>query len=246
MTDHNPWHRSPTPPPHPARVWLWLGLLIACSVCVWALFHLFPEVSLSDMDTAQLIRLVGILALVSSGVLFGRRTSWGEAARNVAIWVAVAAVLMLGYSFRDVLGEARDRVARELLPAEPVADGAGTVALSESEDGGYYATGEVNGARVRFAIDTGASDIVLAPDDARRAGIDPTTLTYNHATGTANGTGMTADATLDSLALGPIVLDDVRVSVNQRPMATSLLGMAFLQRMKSFEFRGHRLYLRWR
>ena len=247
MTDSNPWHRSPnpTPPPHPARVWVWLGLLIAITVAVWALFQLFPEVSLSDMDKANLIPLVGILALLSSAVLFGRRTSLGEAARNITIWIAIAGILMLGYAFRVELGEARDRIARELFPSEPVADGSGTVALNESDDGGYYAIGEVNGARVRFAIDTGASDVVLAPDDARRAGIDPGVLTYNHATGTANGTGLTADTTLDSLTLGPMAFYNLRVSVNQRPMATSLLGMAFLRRMRSFEFRDHRLYLRW-
>ena len=29
-------------------------------------------------------------------------------------------------------------------------------------------------------------------------------------------------------------------------MHTSLLGMAFLKRMKSFEMKGRKLYLRWR
>jgi hypothetical protein len=99
-----PWNRTPNPPPpHPARVWVWLGFLIACIVGIWALFHLFPEVSLSDWDTAWLFRLVAVLALVSSGILFGRRMPLGEALRNIAIWVAIAGVLMLGYSLRGAL-----------------------------------------------------------------------------------------------------------------------------------------------
>ena len=247
MTDFSPWHRDPNrPPAHPMRVWIWLGFLLAVTVAIWALFRLFPEVSLSDWDTAWVLRLGAALALTASALVFGRRVSLGEAARYGSIWVAIAGVLMLGYSFRDVLQAARDRVARELFPSEPVADGSGTVVLTENEDGAYYATGEVNGVRVRFAIDTGANDIVLAPDDARRAGIDPAFLTYDREIGTANGVGHAAEVTLDSLTLGPVQLYGLRVSVDKTPMATSLLGMAFLRRMHSFEFRDHRLYLRWR
>jgi aspartyl protease family protein len=243
MTD--PWHRDPTPP-HPARVYVWFGLLIAIGVGVWALFHLFPEVSLSDVDTAWLIRLVGILAVSASAIMSAPRMGFGQVARNIAIWVAIAAVAVIGYSFRDVLAPVGDRVAGEFLPSEPRAQGADTVVLNETAAGDYRATGEVNGVRVRFAVDTGASDIVLSPDDARRAGIDISGLTYDRETLTANGLGHTADITVGSLTLGPIQLANLRVSVNQAPMESSLLGMAFLRRMKSFEVRDHRLYLKWR
>ncbi|MEJ0024666.1 MAG: TIGR02281 family clan AA aspartic protease [Rhizomicrobium sp.] len=248
MPHDDPWarERNPRPPPHPARVYVWLGFLIACSVGIWALFHLFPEVSLSDMDAAWLLRLVGVLALASSAILLGRRFRAREIVRNIAIWLGVAAVLVLGYSYRDAFMSVRDRVSAEFLPTEPVAANAHTVVLTETEAGDYRATGAVNGVRVRFAIDTGASDIVLSPEDARRAGIDPSALSYIHDTGTANGIGHTADATVTSLTLGPIHFENLRVSVNQAPMDGSLLGMAFLRRMQSFEFRGHKLYLRWR
>jgi aspartyl protease family protein len=247
MTYTNPWSRDPNPPPpHPARVWIWFGFLLACTVGIWALFHLFPEVSLSDMDTGWLLRLVAVLAFASSAILFGRRTTFGDAARNIAIWIAIAGVLMLGYSFRGELETARDRIAQELMPSEPVVDGSGTVVLSENEDSAYYVTAEVNGTRVRFAIDTGSSDIVLSPADARRVGIDPSALNYDRYTSTPNGTGHAATVTLDSLALGPIQLSEQSASVNQAAMDTSLLGMTFLHQMKSFEFRDHHLYLHWR
>ena len=246
MHDHDPWRREAEPrqPPHPARVYIWLAFLIACSVGLWALFHLFPEVSLSDMDAAWVVRLVAILALASSAILFGRQFRAREVARNIAIWLAIAAVLVLGYSYRDLFSGVSDRVSQELLPTEPVVADARTVVLTETDAGDYRATGEVNGIRVRFAIDTGASDIVLSPEDARRIGIDISALNYIHDTGTANGIGHTADVTVASLTLGPIRFENLRVSVNQAPMDTSLLGMAFLRKMQSFEFRGHKLYLR--
>jgi len=53
-------------------------------------------------------------------------------------------------------------------------------------------------------------------------------------------------ATVSSLTVGPISLSDVPVSINQAPMDSSLLGMTFLRRLKSFSVRNHRLYLRWR
>src|ERR1700753_1335403 len=97
MVYPTPWNRDPNPPPpHPARVWIWLGFLIAITVGVWALFHLFPQVSLSDMDIGWLIRLVAVLALASSALLFGRRTSLGEAARTIAVRGALGGVAALG------------------------------------------------------------------------------------------------------------------------------------------------------
>ncbi|HEY0301735.1 MAG TPA: TIGR02281 family clan AA aspartic protease [Rhizomicrobium sp.] len=242
--ERDPWRRDAAPPPHPARVYLWFGLLLAIGVGVWALFKLFPEVNLSEMDTAWLVRLTAVLALAMSGLVFARQFRLRESLRNIAIWVAIAAVLALGYSFRDVLGEAGSRVRGEFLPTEPRAAGDGAVVLSETENGDYQATGEVNGVRVRFAIDTGASDIVLSREDATRAGIDTAALAYTRETGTANGIGHGAETVVDSLALGPIAFEHVRVMVNDAPLGTSLLGMAFLRRLKSFEFKDHKLYLR--
>jgi len=36
------------------------------------------------------------------------------------------------------------------------------------------------------------------------------------------------------------------INTNGTKMRNSLLGMAFLKRMKSFEMKGQKLYLRWR
>lgn len=117
--------------------------------------------------------------------------------------------------------------------------------LTQDDNGLFVTVGEVNGTRVKFLIDTGASDIVLAPEDARRAGIDPDTLTYNRMSEIANGVGNGASATVDTLAVGPIRFNHVNVTVNQAPMGSSLLGMPFLRRLKSFEVNGRKLTLRY-
>ncbi len=97
---------------------------------------------------------------------------------------------------------------------------------------------------MRFLIDTGASDIVLAPEDARRIGIDMGALTYSRSYQTANGLGEGAPLRIDSLRMGPIWLTDVPASVNRAPMDTSLLGMSFLRQIGSFEIEGRRMRLK--
>jgi aspartyl protease family protein len=117
--------------------------------------------------------------------------------------------------------------------------------VTESPGGSYLVYGKVNGTTVPFLIDTGASDIVLSPGDARRIGIDMDALSFDHVYETANGQGRGAPYQVASLQVGDIVFKDVSVSINDANMRTSLLGMSFLRRLKSFGFENHQLVLRW-
>jgi len=60
----------------------------------------------------------------------------------------------------------------------------------------------------------------------------------------ANGLGYGAPFTAATLQVGSIGLTNVTMSINKAPMSTSLLGMAFFNRMKSFRVEGDRLYIR--
>ena len=115
--------------------------------------------------------------------------------------------------------------------------------VERSEGGGFYVVGQADGVQVRFAVDTGASDIVLSPDDAHRIGVDPSTLKFSAPSETANGVGYGAPIVVKSLTVGPIRLTNVPVTVNQAPMSASLLGASFLRRLSSFEIRGDQLFL---
>ncbi len=115
--------------------------------------------------------------------------------------------------------------------------------LHASAGGSFYVEGRVNGVPVLFMIDTGASDIVLSPKDAARAGLAPQKLAYNRSYATANGSGLGATVTLDSLRVGTVRLTLVPTSVNKADMKDSLLGMRFLHQLKSFRFEGDTLIL---
>jgi aspartyl protease family protein len=126
-----------------------------------------------------------------------------------------------------------------------VKTGAHEMVLTQGEGGGFYVIGKVNGAPVRFVIDTGASDIVLTPDDARRAGADMAALDYRHSYETANGVGAGAPFIAEHFEVGAIKARDVPMSVNGTPMSASLLGGVFLRELDSYEVKGNRMTLRW-
>jgi aspartyl protease family protein len=117
--------------------------------------------------------------------------------------------------------------------------------LSEGEDGHYHVYGTINGVKILFLIDTGANDIVLDPTDARRIGLKLEDLNFNRPFGSANGIGHGAGIEVDELVIGPIRFTRVPMSVNGARMGSSLLGMAFLKRLKSYSFSGGKLTLRW-
>lgn len=250
----SPWSVPPTPPTPPTQrpprrigpgLVIWLGLLTGGVAAFFLLAAFFPG-QLSGMDQVDALRLVGLLALVSSGLVFARRIRLGEAARNAAIWVGLAAVLMLGYSYRSELTGVFERVRGELIPSYAVAGAPHTLTVTASADGGFYVQGQVNGAPVRFAIDTGAGGVMLSPADAQRAGVDLSKLDFGSPEETANGVGYSAPYTAATLEVGPIRMTNVKVAIDKAPMSSSLLGMDFLRRLESFEVHRDQLTLKWR
>lgn len=242
-----PWSSPPPQRPRspPGRRWrglIFLGLLVAGAALIVWLSTLFPgQVSGRDW-TGPAVNL-GFAALVGASLL-STRLKLGQAVRYLAIWGLVAGVLGLAYVYRGDAVDAFYRVRSALIPAYATQTGPHTVVLTESQGGGYQVMGQVNGQPVSFMVDTGASDVVLSPADARCLGIDPAALNFNRRYETANGAGRGADWRADSLAIGPIRLTGVPISVNQAPMSRSLLGMSFLRRLASFEFKGDQLILR--
>ncbi len=238
--------QTPWEPPEPKGprlgLYLWLGALVGIGLLVFLLLRAFPDESLANPDVIQ---TVAVLALVSSSLLFVRHFNVKQTVRNILLWLGVGAVLVLGFSYQEELMGIGQRLRADLIPGTPLQTSAGEMVISASEGGGFHANGTVNGTPVRFLVDTGASSIVLSPADAKKLGIDLDNLVFNRAYETANGIGYGASATVDELTVGHIRLTNVPVSINQAPMRNSLLGMTFLNRMKSFNISGRKLVLRY-
>ena len=94
-------------------------------------------------------------------------------------------------------------------------------------------------------VDTGASSVVLTPEDARRAGIDTSRLTYSIPVSTANGRAMVALVRLPAISIGDIGARNVQAHIaGPGALSQSLLGMSFLSRLRSYEVRNGVLIMR--
>ena len=190
-----------------------------------------------DPDSqARIFYLVLLGAFVTVFLFSHYRHRLGQAAQHAAIWGLIFIGVILAFGFKDTL-------TGQLYADRAVAVRDDTLALRRARDGHFYAVAEVNGAPVRFMVDTGATDLVLTQADARAAGIDPAALNYVLPTITANGRVMSAPVRLDSVALGDRIDRGVRASVSSGGLDQSLLGMRYLGLWQSVRFEGDTLYL---
>jgi aspartyl protease family protein len=132
----------------------------------------------------------------------------------------------------------------EASDAQGADPAAGDAEVTKASDGHYWAEGQVAGTAVRFLVDTGASNVALTTDDARRLGFDPGSLVYDVPVRTANGETRAARIRLPSLSVGDARVRDVQAMVVQQGLATSLLGMSYLGRLSRFEATPGALILR--
>jgi aspartyl protease family protein len=220
-------------------------VLLLTGVGLGALFWLFPDRIKTGADWTNVLRSLGLLLLVMTSAGVAIRFSPKQALRHAAVWAAILAVIVIGAVYWNDVKAVGLRVRSALVPAYAIDTGQHEMALTQDVQGAYHVIGEVNGHKVDFLVDTGASDVVLSPADAARIGIDTSALRFDRPHETANGIGLGAAFTADSLSVGKIALTDVPVSINKAPMPTSLLGMSFLKRLDSFEFRNGQLILKW-
>jgi aspartyl protease family protein len=110
--------------------------------------------------------------------------------------------------------------------------GAATATLTADGRGQFMAQGSVNGASMRFMVDTGATFVALSSTDAARARIDYKAKGQQGAVSTANGVIAAWKVPGNTVRLGDITLYDVDVTVQEVGMPFVLLGMSFLNRLE--------------
>jgi aspartyl protease family protein len=216
-------------------VGFWLLVLLGGTVAlVFVLEQLFPG-TLDDPDARMsILYKVGWIALVGASVVGYARFNPKGALRNALIWVAIFLGLVGVYAFKDDAAFIGQRMLGALVPSQGTAHDDGTISFPAGPDGHFHIQAEVNGSRVTFMVDSGASDIVLTPNDARRIGIDPADLEFDQFAETANGTVRGAAIRLDSFRIGTIGMSKLPASVNGADMSESLLGMEFLNRLSGW------------
>jgi aspartyl protease family protein len=216
-------------------VGFWVLILLGATVAlVFLMERMFPG-TLDDPDTRMsLLYRIGWLALIGASVIAFVRARPQSALRNAAIWAVIFIVLTGLFSFKDDATFIGKRFLGALAPTQGMEHADGTISFPAGPDGHFYIQALVNGGRVTFMVDTGASDIVLTPKDASRVGIDSGQLDFDQVAETANGLVRGAAIELDSLVVGPIDMGQLPATVNGADMSESLLGMEFLNRLRGW------------
>jgi len=89
--------------------------------------------------------LVGLIALT----LFRQRFS--RVLESALIWVILAALLTLGYTYRFELREVADRMLAELIPGYVATKGR-TVEIARGAGGGFSVGAHINGGQLRTSL----------------------------------------------------------------------------------------------
>lgn len=161
----------------------------------------------------------------------------------LALFVLTATIgAVVAYKDPEQLARASDSVS-ELLRRR-AAPPTQAVQIPRGAGGEFALRVKINGISAPMVIDTGATSVVLTYETAKAAGLPLELLAYNIDVETASGHTRAARLTLDRLAIGKLVERSVpALVVPHGQMKTNLLGMSFLDRMKSWEVHPDRLML---
>lgn len=191
---------------------------IASALCAWSLGALAVDVALVGLLPGR------AMVLIDGGkrqtVAVGATTP--EGVQLVAVESGAAVFEIEGKRRRMQIGQSVVSSTSAERPA---------TTLTADARGHFLTQGSINGATMKFLVDTGATFISLGASDARRARIDASKGTPGM-TMTANGTTRVWKVKLAHVKLGGITLTDVDASVHEHDMPVVLLGMSFLNRME--------------
>jgi len=203
---------------------------------------------LLGLDHASFARAAFAVALILWLGLIGARRGPAGLARALSAataWTAIIVGLTGVYTYRYEAADLAQRIMGELFPGEPQVDAGGEVIVNRRLGGEFVLPATIEGKRVVMLFDTGASTVVLRAEDAAWVGLDTRALHFDVDVVTANGSANAAEVLLDKVAVGPIVVRNVRTLIARKgALGESLLGMSFLERLDSYRVERGKLVLK--
>jgi aspartyl protease family protein len=231
--------------------WVALLLLVIAGVALLMRADVGSIAGYDPSDFALVISGFALLIFIASSVAGSYRGRAGQALRDMLAWSLLGAALFAGYSYRERIVSFGHQVLGDLLPADSLlrsdsqVDQERSVRIRKRPDGHFMVHTEANGVLMQMLVDTGASTVVLRPEDGRLLGFEVDQLRYVVPVQTANGTTYAASIHLKTLSVGKIKMNNVEALVAKRgALRENLLGMSFLNRLNSYEFSGEYLTLR--
>lgn len=119
-----------------------------------------------------------------------------------------------------------------------------SVTVARDSRGHFQTEGRVEGRRLGFMVDTGASVIALNESSAAQIGVRPRPSDYTANVSTANGSIKAARTRLAMVDIGGLVVRDVDALVlPDAALSENLLGMSYLSKLRRFEVASGKLVM---
>lgn len=224
-------------------------MLLCISAVITFLIHKlidaqFPSFSWSSQKSISCF----IMILIIISIVYNSFSQKGIKILLIQLltWGGIFLIIIIGYAFRFELNYTTQRVISVLIPSYNWINKQGELVISRSSDGHFYIDALVNGVKIKFMIDTGASDVALTTRDAKMLGFDLSKLNYTRTYSTANGTSTAAPVKLDSVVIGNrAFFRNIEAHIGIGGLDISLLGMSILERFKGFRIDRDMLILSW-
>lgn len=178
-------------------------------------------------------------AMLVLGGLITRREPLAKTFTMALAWVAIFAAGFVLFTFRDNLGWVAQRLKAEAV-GTPVEQGRET-RIPMALDGHFWVEGTVNGQKVRFLIDSGATMTTIDRETARRAGVQVSPRRDDFVR-TGNGIIRVSSGNASELQIGGITRRDVGLQVADND-DLNVLGMNFLSSLSRWGVEGRWLVL---
>jgi aspartyl protease family protein len=162
--------------------------------------------------------------------------------RNIMIFAAVmigsgSYMAQMADRMTPALASSVPHKSASVAMAVPVPASGRTLNIQHDARGHFATEGRIEGQRIDFMVDTGASVIALNESSAARFGFRPSPRDYNATVTTANGTIKGARTRIAMVDVGGLVVRDVDAMVlPDEALSENLLGLSFLSKLKRFEY----------
>ena len=184
------------------------------------------------------VYIVMALMLVLSALMV-RREPAGKMITYVLAWVAIFGAGFILFTFRDNLGWVWQRVRAEAT-GEPVRQGS-EIRIPMAIDGHFWVDAMINGEKVKFLVDSGATMTTIDRATAQRAGVE-VSPTASQVVRTGNGFVRVSTGRAAELRVGDIERNNFRLHVMEAENL-NVLGMNFLSTLDRWGVEGRWLVL---